>query len=396
MRMNGQLEIEDIKLSWLGPQEFKKVQFTSRTINVKMDEFVSTVPLWSATKVSTLFGVKNGKFSFPSYRNASIEQVNGTFENNAFTLSGVTKDGSQVGHINISGLYVGDSYFDLTLDIAGMPVTAIDRLWETDGWLYKTFGASLNIKGKVSLDEQGGSAALAIKSSALETDMQGIFNDQGIKLRTPLIARWSPPFSFLATKPNATLTIYPEGFFFPIPYVLKEFTIGKAVLDAGKIQCTNEGSLSSLVTLTKLGNYPQGQPIEIWLTPITFKLDHKSIDIERVDALVANSLHVCCWGSIDLAKRKYHLSLGLPSDALGKVFGIHDLPEDYVLRIPVQGTINNPTLVTGPAVAKIAALVAGQEVLRSKGVVGNVLQALSKAKDDDEAPPANRPFPWEK
>lgn len=394
--LKGQLSIESIDLSWFGPQQFTKVQFANRDVVIKMDQFISPLPLWDAAKISSVFGVKNGNFSFPSYRNASIQQVNGKFDQDHFSLVGITKDGAQTGHIQIEGLYISSTYFDLSVDIEGLPVTAIDRLWDADGWLYETLGPNLSVKGKISLDEKGGSVLLAIKSSAIETNLQGLFNYKGIQLQNPLVVRWSPPFTFLAAAPTTTLTIFPNGFFLPIPFSIKDLTIDRATLDAGKIQCKNEGSLRSLVNFTKLGNYGLGQPIEVWLAPISFSFNNRLIEIERVDALIANSLHVCSWGTIDVSKQKYRLSLGLPADTLKQVFGIRDLPESYVLRIPLQGTLNNPTLVTGPAVAKIAALLAGQEVPHAKGVVGNVLQAISKGQEDDQAPPANRPFPWEK
>ena len=55
------------------------------------------------------------------------------------------------------------------------------------------------------------------------------------------------------------------------------------------------------------------------------------------------------------------MTLGIPSDTLKKAFGIKNLPKNYVMTMPIRGLTQKPEIVTGPAVAKIAALIAASQ-----------------------------------
>ncbi len=371
--LKGELEVKSIHLTWFGPQTAQHVLFSNRDIEVRMDEWNSPLPLWSLSKTKTLFGIKNGEVI---YRNTTIEQVNGSIKGDQITLSGTT----QTGHIQVHGTYQNKNSFHLTLDITALPLT--------EERLSTLLGPQVNTQGTITPTE----VSLAIQTPRATTQLQATLREGGFALQKPLIIHWSPPF--LASNTQVLLTVAPQGFFCPIPFSLHELTIGSAILDAGKIQCRNEGSLSTLLNFAKL---QYRSAVDVWLTPILFRTDGKTVEVERADALIANTLHVCGWGTIDLVKEKYHLILGITADALRQVFGIQGLPEDYVFRIPVKGPLNNPTLVTGPATARIASLIAAQIAPQGKkiGIAKGILHILSHVKEDESAPPPKRPFPWE-
>jgi hypothetical protein len=64
----------------------------------------------------------------------------------------------------------------------------------------------------------------------------------------------------------------------------------------------------------------------------------------------------------------------------------------------MKGSTKDPEFVTGPATAKIAAMLGTQQIANTKKgrVFGSVLNTFSKISNDSDVPPPKRPFPWEK
>ena len=221
----------------------------------------------------------------------------------------------------------------------------------------------------------------------IETDLKGVLTRRAITLDEPLIAQLQVPE---ALNP-VTLRIEPQGFAFPLPYSLKKCKVGRAALDLGKIQLRNDQPLAALGSFLKTGarfNSP------IWFTPVALRLDEGILSLGRIDALVANTIHVCAWGQIDLIKDRLDITIGIPADTLAKSFGITNVPSQYVLTMPLRGSIQKPDLKTGPAIATIAALLSAEEIPK-KGVLGGVAKIVTRPPVDPDIPPPKRPFPWE-
>ncbi|MCC6127622.1 MAG: hypothetical protein IT584_00260 [Chlamydiae bacterium] len=138
--------------------------------------------------------------------------------------------------------------------------------------------------------------------------------------------------------------------------------------------------------------------MDAWFTPFSFQIRNGAIQTGRLDALLSDSIHICSWGKVNLVSEKLHMYIGLPADTLNRSFQITGLSADYVLKIPLRGTISKPELDTGPAVAQIASMAATQKLPIPK--VGKMFEAITKTvsqvKNDKDVPPANRPFPWER
>jgi hypothetical protein len=393
-KVHGQLSVQKVRLSWLGPQEFDQVQFADRDLHLSMDQFTSPVPLWSLGKMGALFGIKNGELTFPSYPSASIQQINGNIRNGQFSLTALTKEGPQTGHIQIHGADQRPTQFNGNFDIENLPVIALDRLLDTRDWLSEILGKELNFRGTLTQQETR-SLTFDVQSPLVKTHLEGIWNSKGLTLQKPLHIDWTPAFSFLASSPLTTIDIPVEGFFFPIPFSLADLSIPLSTCTAGQFLCKKQGSLQTLSAFLE-PHTALGQTIDLWFTPLYFQIKRQVLTLERLDALLAHSIHVCTWGTISLQKQKYHLSLGLPADMLKKVFKISNLPEDYVLTIPLRGPLNNPTLATGPAALKIAAMVASEKIPKTKGLAGGILKIFSAPPlEKESAPPPHRPFPWE-
>jgi hypothetical protein len=166
-------------------------------------------------------------------------------------------------------------------------------------------------------------------------------------------------------------------------------------LDLGKTKVQSGKSLKSLVKLFKDTHFEK--EIDFWFTPVAFQIQSGVITLGRMDALLSNSIHICTWGDVDVNKDELHMFLGLPADTLEKSFGIQTLSRNYVLKIPIYGSISNPEFDTGSAIAKITAMAVSKQIPSAGGkILGGLINAVTQAQDDGDAPPPNRPFPWEK
>lgn len=128
------------------------------------------------------------------------------------------------------------------------------------------------------------------------------------------------------------------------------------------------------------------------------------MDCERTEILISNTYQVCIWGGLDFPAQKVDMVLGLTASCLKIAFGIKNLPDDYVLQIPMKGKMDNVKINTSKATAKIAALLLWQQKAVSGAfgkssagaVLGEFMNKLGPLPDiGSKAPPAKRPFPWE-
>ncbi len=86
------------------------------------------------------------------------------------------------------------------------------------------------------------------------------------------------------------------------------------------------------------------QALEMHFSPIKAQLKEGTIQFEETEIDVTESLRVITWGNIDLIESRMNLTLGFPSAALNKLFGMKDLPDDYCLEIPISSKLNGRSL----------------------------------------------------
>lgn len=190
------------------------------------------------------------------------------------------------------------------------------------------------------------------------------WREHSITLQDPLTAECTG-LSFLAslgTIDPITIQITTKDFFFPIPFSIEK-CVAQGQLDLRQTQCPITPSLASFIRLLKATPSKQ---INIQFTPLPFRIERGHFEAFRMDALLADSIHVCTWGHIDLLHDQIHMFLGIPAKTLAKSFGIKNLRNNYTLTLPIRGTIKNPEIVKGPTLTKI-----------------------------EDIPQAKRPFPWE-
>ncbi len=386
-KIGGKVTIETARLSWLGPQKFQNLQFQTPDFSGQIGELAISSPLWALSKAKDA-SIQNGTF-------ATIENIQGQIAGHQVNLTGV----SETGKISIVGTIAAKDEFDLAFDLTSFPVP---------NRYARALGATVDLSGSANLNKKAGSANIRLSSPNIQTALHANLSENSITLQQPLHAQLllTPEMSqellseinplFLTgvvAKNPINLTIDSNGFFFPLPFSIDKFQAAGS-LDVGQILCKTGKSLRSILSLLKAG---AGETMDAWFTPLTFQFQNGNVATGRMDALLADTIHICTWGRINLVQDKLHMYLGLPADTLNQSFGIQGLSSKYVMKIPIRGSTKDPEIETGPAAAKITAMIASQQLLlKKKTPIGGLINSFATIKEDKSVPPANRPFPWEK
>ncbi len=240
-------------------------------------------------------------------------------------------------------------------------------------------------------------------SNHIQTHMRGVWSHGTVTLQEPLTAHiqltaklckeWlkdANPLFFSAIDAKSPITLQLQEGSFSLPFSLKNLQ-AKGTLDMGQVECRSGKYLTAVIHLLK------GTPtstFHAWFSPLSFHLQDGVVHTGRVDALLADSIHVCSWGHIDIANDQIHMFLGIPAATLKKSFGIRHLPKNLVLPIPIRGSTRHPEMIKNPTLAKIAALVSGDQISKH-GFLGQLPELFLEMQSKESIPEPMRPYPWE-
>lgn len=346
---------------------------------------------------------------------------------NAKEASGVLKLTASVSDIYEEKGQLNFSHPSAKLDmnIQKMPSSVFDMLSRVAGYssspFAALFGSSLSATAQLQMKEGSGPVSVSIFSSGARASVIGTMTKGTLTLKEPLYAQVTMTdelsrlllgsvnplnISQIRSSSPITLEVQPAGVSIPVTsFSLERLNIPKARLELGQVQCSNEGNLSITLGLLKSVQLSQNKYLNLWFTPIDLGVKNGVINMERADILIADTFDVCLWGKVNPIADKVDMTLGLTADCLAKAFSIGNLPEDYVLQIPLSGSLKDVKLNTGKATAKIAALFAWQQASKAGGsavggaagdLFGQLMNKLgSLPLNDGDTPPAKRPFPWE-
>ena len=274
------------------------------------------------------------------------------------------------------------------------------------------FGPQINLKANATFKDWSGPIDFELHSQNIRASLKGSLNQGLLSLSEPIYAQiaLTPDLSrivfnsTLESHDPISLEIPLQGVTFPVvPFNRTLINIPQGRLELGKIYCYNEGNLNITLGLLKLSQYSQNQSLELWFAPLDFQIQQGVMNCERTEVLVAQNYQVCSWGEIDLNNDEVDMVLGLTASCLKKAFGIKDLPENYVLQIPLRGPIDNVKLDTGKATSKIGLLLLWQQKSAAGAIgggpagaiAGKFLNKIAPLPDSDsKAPPPKKPFPW--
>lgn len=410
------IQLESLHLSWLGPQEANGLQVSSDLMYSSAKQLTAYMPLWRLPKHRGLFSLTEGylRMRTPSGQEAILESVDAKIDNFQFTAAGSTRQGSLKGSFSINGQVkeFPDSYA-LQGQMSSIPSLFLDFLLDLRYQVTEILGDSFDLEGSIDANKNKTILNLNLASSNARAEIGAELDGKIVRLQKPLTAscRLTPALSqtlmkevnplFMTAVQSQSpiiLKIAPEKFELSYdPFDLKNLVINEASLDMGRAIIQNGPSLQSLIQLLQSRRLSGRQQMNAWFTPVSFQVQNGVLFAGRLDALLADSIHICSWGKVNLLNEELNMYIGLPADTLASSFGITGLSSDYVLKIPLRGTISNPDLVTSPAVAQITSMAATQALPVPK--VGKVLDKITKTasqiKNDKDVPPAKRPFPWE-
>lgn len=375
-RIGGNVAIDRVRFSWKGPQKLEGVHISTAQINGVIEEVSSTVPFWQVGS----FGDR-------------IEQISG---------SGTTLTDGGKGNFSIDATRLPSNEISVTFSAAQMPTQAILTLLKVSQKLYPLIGPNFNAKGTALLQDNAGRLDLDLSSSKMQGSIKAKATPEAITLCAPFTLTFylTPELTQGLTKGSLSvmsktptyLRIDPKGFFFPRSGALDKIRIEKGSLDLGR-SILEHANLSLLANLLRADSLTASQ-IDMWLTNTDFSLKKGVLTLGRIDALLADSIHLCAWGTANLTKEQLDMIFGIPADTLTKSLRLKNIPSTYVLQIPVTGPFATPNIDVSTATAKIAMLVAGNQAQKQGGVLGGVATILGKASEE-KSPPPKRPFPWE-
>lgn len=308
----------------------------------------------------------------------------------------------------------------LNCNIQQFPTTLFDIFTKSAFSFGTVFGPTLNLTATAKIQESSGPIKLSLHSSHARASIDGLLTKGVLTLNdtiyaqvtltkelSKLLLKGVSPLSNSVIKADSPLTleIPKEEFSLPLlPFSLKTATMPHVTIELGKLLSENKGNLSEIVGILKLSTISKEKEIGIWFSPIDLTLRDGIIALERAEVLLADAYQICTWGTIDLIKNDVNLVLGLTESCLRKAFKIQNLPETYVLQIPVTGPLEDIHVNTALATTKVAALILWQQQAKisglgkgpAGGLLGDFLNKIGPIPDgDSKAPPANHPLPWE-
>jgi hypothetical protein len=269
-------------------------------------------------------------------------------------------------------------------------------------------GPSFDANLDFSLEKNAGSFSCDLTSSKAKLHCNAAIQEGKLKLLDTAVASLAltketskllpPSLHSLYAQEPITLHIFPAGFSFPVqPFALDQIQAKNIQLNLGKIYSKNEGGIHSALKALKYKQSGQ-KDIKIWFAPADIHITNGILDLERTEMLV-EVLDLCLWGQINLVQNYADMVFGITASALKQTLGLKNLPDDYVLKLPLQGPLNNVQLKTGSATSKIAALLLWQsDFVKGKlGPLGGLVQkVIPPPGGEGKTPPPKPPFPWQK
>lgn len=372
--------------------------------------------------------------AFSLSKNAAQGPLNISCDSSIHTQSIASGTSTKSGSLSLAGrletTLKADGSFDMSrlsggleFKVQQLPSRVLDIFaranGRTDFPFTTVFGNLINASLSLDLKNFNGPVSMNLNSPLTRASLTGTIANGALMLSEPIYAQLkiTPEMSrlvlkevnplnlsYIYSKDPVTLEIPAQGFYFPLyPSNVEKIAIPEATIELGKISCRNEGNVNIALGLLKTKQFDKNNDLTLWFAPIELSVQKGFVNIDRTEILLADTFDICIWGKVDLVKDYVDMLLGLTAQTLSKAFGIKNLPEKYVLTIPMKGPADNVQINTGKATAKVALLLAWQQKDLAgaiKGpagaIVGELMKKVATLPDfDAKVPPAKHPFPWE-
>jgi hypothetical protein len=287
--------------------------------------------------------------------------------------------------------------------------------------LSELLGPVFEIQSHVEIDKKTGPVELTFSSTFSHLKINGKCLDEVFTLNKPIdfelqphpgLSRYftgqgnSSSISSISTQEPIRVEVSEKNFSFPIKaFDMKKIQIDHLHATMGKIEWKNRGILHFFVNLLKWQQRGDSKTLTIEPLPIDLSMKEGIIYLQRSDALVAELFPVAAWGTIDLNLQKLNLTVGISKTALENALAIQDLPDGYLMLVPVHGALSNPAAEATLATTKIAALIArnSKSIVNQIAptnptglIIGGILGAIMPLPDEKaNVPPPRYPIPWQ-
>ena len=190
------------------------------------------------------------------------------------------------------------------------------------------------------------------------------------------------------------IKIDPASFFIPLKQIeLDKIVIEKATIELGKMHFSEKGTLGNVFDL--LGR-SQKDELSVKFTPLYFKMDHGTIKLSRMDMLFMGHYPMAVWGKVNPVKDKVDIRIGITAAALSRAFSIPGLEKDYMMQLPLTGSLSSASIDKAKAIGRISALVAQSHGSPQGTLLGAVLGIASGELLEEPVPsPTTNPLPWD-
>ena len=419
-KFDAKVQIGLVNFSWLGPQVFKNTTYSDKNLDLSFDLFSSNISLYafyksiksfdqlklfSYTEINNL----NVTFHYPNLPESKIFNVfakssKPSSDTTNISITGKALENKYSGNFSITAELKNDS-INANINAMDLPTIGIDSFLfynniKFRGTLISLLGPNMNLKASLNLKNKEGPISVDITSTNAKIFANMNLEKSNLTLNEPLVATFylsgiNPVLFDQITYSKSisnpiVLKVSNVNFSMPANFEnLKKTQLENCFLDLGKILVSNTGPISTLTRFAKLSS---SSKVSLWFTSANIKIQNQVIYTDRVDILIDDSLHICVWGKIDLRSETLDMNLGITKDALEDIFNIRNLPENYVIKVPIRGSVNKPKIDTSSLSAKILALSAMQS---KKGIGALIGGIVSKVTEDKDIPPAKKPFPWE-
>ncbi len=387
---------------------FPSIVYDMQTMQLQGDCLVDKLSFVNKeSKEVTLLNHLKVHLSQPSKKSPLAFQIHGSADQ-----QGILSIQGQFDHVT--------SATSLNCNIQQFPTALVDVFTKSAFSCATIFGPTLNMTAMAKIQDSSGPIKMSLHSSNARASIDGVLTNGALTLNDTIYAQVTlskelgklllkdiSPLSDLAIKAESPLTleIPKDDFSLPVlPFSLKTANVPHVKIELGKLLSENKGNLSDIVGILKLSSISKEKEVGIWFSPINLSLKGGIITSERTEVLIADAYQICSWGTIDLIQDNVDLVLGLTESCLKKAFKIQNLPETYVLQIPMTGPLNDVHVNTALATSKVAALILWQQQAKIGGLaggstgalIGEFLNKIGPIPDSDsKAPPASHPLPWE-
>ncbi|HSX37298.1 MAG TPA: hypothetical protein VLE95_00530 [Chlamydiales bacterium] len=403
-KIHTRVSIQSVNFTWFGPQSIQNVSFSNPEISGMLEQARVDAPFWSMQKIGHAISIQNTNLRFLKYQNIEVGPFNMNIENHQIMASGLA---SQGGRFNLHGIVNSQTDFDLIFNCSEMPSGTIDALFGFNGYFASAAGSAFDLFSTVQYNQGQGNVFADFSSPHSSAVLKGAVAQDVLFLKEPfqMNLQFSPELAralkgavLNATSP-ITLQIEKTGTSIPIKnFAISRMELGNSTLDLGKLIFAELHPLISLFALLKAAPIASSNAT-VWFTPAHFSIQKGIFHLGRVDVLIENAVHLCGWGDAELVNGKLNGKLGIPADTLNSSLGIQNLPRNFVLLIPVKGSIAQPQYETGAAATTIAAWIAGGQLpnifSKKTGLFKGMLNQINSLQQEGDVPPPMRPFPWE-